>query len=258
MAPSIKYWLFSFLLFASSTASRAQETPQPPEGKILYVATYNWTKMMESIDYISKQRKERNAYMWGGTRSEYKQHFELYLNPTQSFYKEADHQPGEEEYGWSWRKSKFALRRDFSTGLMNDIYEMEGKVYLVEDSIQAPDWKIMNDIKEVAGHICMNAYLEDTLKNQKITVWFALDIPHSGGPEYFCGLPGLILEVDINDGALLMVADKIELRPVAEEMKPKKVKGKKINSDAYQKMIEKQIKEARKNEMPWIWNMRYL
>lgn len=82
-------------------------------------------------------------------------------------------------------------------------------------------------IKEVAGHICMNAYWHDTLKQQKVTAWFAMDMPISGGPERFCGLPGTILEIEINDGAMVITADKIEMKSLTTEMDlPKKMKVK--------------------------------
>jgi GLPGLI family protein len=245
-------------LICLAKTTNAQETLVPPEGKIRYMVTSNWTKMYASLDYISKQRKERNAYMWGGSRSEWKYYMNLYFTPNTTQYEESDEKAEEEDSGYSWRKAVYTLRRNFETGLQRDHIETLGKTYLVEDSIQAQDWKIMNDLKEVAGHICMNAFWEDTLKKQRITVWFALDIPHSGGPERLCGLPGMILEADVNDGAVLITADKIELKKLTTEMEePKKLKGKKVKQSDYDEMIRKHMAEKIKNEEPWFWGIRY-
>lgn len=116
----------------------------------------------------------------------------------------------------------------------------------------------MNDMKEVAGHVCMNAYREDTLKKQKIYVWFALDIPVPSGPERLGGLPGLILEADVNDGGMLITADKIELKKLTNELEaPKKVKGKKVNEAGYNEVIRKHMEEKRKAEEPPFWGIRY-
>ena len=74
----------------------------------------------------------------------------------------------------------------------------------------------------------------DTIKKQKVIGWFALDILNNGGPERFFGLPGLILEVNVNDGALVITADQIALKKLTTELDlPKKIKGKKIKENEY-------------------------
>ena len=258
MSISIKNILLVCGIFFIAVAARAQETPPPAEGKIRYLVTHNWSKKYESLDYISKQRKERNAYMWGGSRSEWKVFTTLAFSPTESIYEESDENAEDEDQGYSWRKDAYSLRRNFAKGTIQDQIQVLGKVYLIEDSIRAQEWKIMNDLKEVAGHLCMNAFWEDTLKKQKITVWFALDIPISSGPERLCGLPGLILEADVNNGALLIVADKLEMQKLTTELvMPKKIKGKKVTEAMYQEVIKKHIAEKIKNEEPWFWGIRY-
>jgi GLPGLI family protein len=51
---------------------------------------------------------------------------------------------------------------------MTDVIEMLGKTYIVEDSLKLPEWKILNDLKEVAGHICMKAQVEDLSKIRRL------------------------------------------------------------------------------------------
>lgn len=107
-------------------------------------------------------------------------------------------------------------------------------------SLIPQNWKILNDIKEVGGHICMNASWHDTLKMQRVVAWFAMDMPVSGGPERFCGLPGMILEMDVNDGAMVITADKVEKQSLTTEMDlPKKMKGKRIHEHDYTRIMEK-------------------
>jgi GLPGLI family protein len=230
---------------------------QKLEGTIRYLRTQNWAKMMASVDYISKNQRDRMMYMWG-TRSEWKTYTHLHFNATKSKYEnsEEEAEPGNE--GWSDRKETFFMKRNFANNTLYDGITLLGKTYLIHDSIVPPAWKIMNDMKEVAGHICMNASLNDTLRKQNTVVWFALDMPVSAGPDRFFGLPGIILEVDINNGALIMTADKIDLAPLTTELEvPAKIKGKKITMAEYNGLIEKQIKERKAAEEPWFWGMSY-
>lgn len=242
-----------FFLIFQTNGLKAQKL----EGTIRYLRTQNWAKMMASVDYISKIQRDRMMYMWG-TRSEWKTYTHLHFNSTESKYEnsEEEAEPGGE--GWSNRKETFFMKRNFRDNTLYDGITLMSKTYLIHDSIVPPAWKIMNDMKEVAGHICMNASLNDTVRKQNTIVWFALDMPLSSGPDRFIGLPGMILEVDINNGALILTADKIDLVPLTTELDaPAKIKGKKINMSEYNVLIEKQIAERKAAEEPWFWGISY-
>jgi GLPGLI family protein len=195
--------------------------------------------------------------MWGN-RSEWKTYTLLHFNANSSKYEnsEEEAEPGNE--GWSNRKETFFMKRNFDENTVFDGITFLGKTYLIHDTIVPLRWKILNDMKEVAGHICMNASWVDTLRKQNVAVWFALDMPVSTGPDRFIGLPGIILEIDINNGALIMTADKIDLKPLTTELDvPLKLKGKKINMAEYTLLLEKQMKERRASEEPWFWGISY-
>ena len=132
------------------------------------------------------------------------------------------------------------------------------KTYLLEDTLAKPNWKILNDIKDVAGHLCMKAQAYDSIRMEKIVAWFAMDMPLSAGPDRFYGLPGLILEIDINDGGMLIEANKIDLKSVAADLAPnKKIKGKKINFAQYQNILDEHIKGKIKEEQYPYWGIAY-
>jgi hypothetical protein len=68
----------------------------------------------------------------------------------------------------------------------------------------------------------------------------------------------LILEVNINDGAMVITADKIEQKKLTTELDlPKKIKGKKINEIGYVEILKKYFAEQRKMEQPPFWDIRY-
>lgn len=244
----IQKYLFILLLIGGVVGINAQELPTA----IRYVVTHNWTKKMAAYDYISKQEKERMSYIWGN-RSEWSNYTNLFINGQRSKYEESDEKFGDEDFGYNWRKDPFFTYRNFEEGTFQDLLTVQGKAYLISDSIQVQDWKILNDMKEVAGHVCMNAMMYDSVKMQRIVAWFALDMPFPGGPERFFGLPGLILEVDVNNGGMTVVADRIEQRSLDKELDlPKKIKGKRVSEREYQEALQNYMAEKRKaEEMPW-------
>jgi GLPGLI family protein len=250
----MKKILFVLIILLPLAASAQQAF----EGKARYLVTHNWTKKLEAIPYISKLQKERTAYMWGND-SEWKLYNNLYFDATTSKFEDSEEKADPRDDGsWAGRKELFFMKRDFVNNTMTDAMEFLGKNYLIEDEIPSIEWKIQNDLKEVAGHICMKAFAEDTLKNQKIVAWFAQDIPISAGPDRFSGLPGMILEIDINDGAMIMSADKIELKKLTTELDlPKKIKSKKIKYAEYKDLETKFILEKRKEESFPFWGIRY-
>jgi GLPGLI family protein len=230
---------------------------QELEGTVRYLLTHNWSKKFASEDHMSKQAREREMYIWG-SRSEWKEFAVLHLKPNESKYLESEEKAEADMEGYSWRKDLFFVKRNFSNNTTQEAITMMGKTYLIEDQIHPQNWKILNDLKEVAGHVCMKAFYRDTLKKQDIVAWFAMDLPHSGGPERFCGLPGLILEVDINNGSLNIAADKIELKKLEKEMElPAKMKGKKVNEDGYLTALRDHFKLQIEQDRPTFWGIRY-
>jgi GLPGLI family protein len=239
--------LAALILF--STVSYAQKL----EGMIHYVRTMNYIKQLTAVDYLSKQLIDKYSYVYGN-RLESKSYARLYFNATQTKFEDSD----ENEMGYSYKKAEYTITRDFSNNTLHDYMDVLGKTYIVEDSLKAPRWIILNEMKEIAGHACMNAFYNDTLKKQKVIGWYALDMPISGGPERFFGLPGMLLGIDINNGALVLEADKIDLKPLTTELDfPKKAKGKKIKEKDYIGILRKQIVENRKQEQPVFSGLRY-
>jgi GLPGLI family protein len=243
--------LAALLLLITFTVS-AQKT----EGTITYDKVYHWTKLYSRLTYLSNEEKDRMKRVWAND-DEQKQDMVLFFNDKQSYYSYPKEKEAGEE-GYSWRDREFKIYRNFETEKRTDAVEMLGKTYIVEDSLQLPKWKVMNKIREIGGYMCMMAVTEDTIKKQKLTAWFADNIPVSAGPEMYSGLPGLILELDINDGDIVITAKKIELKPLTESIDvPKKLKGKKITTAKYQEMLITHIRDSEKAHRNPFWSIPY-
>ena len=76
-----------------------------------------------------------------------------------------------------------------------------------------------------------------------IVAWFASDIPVSAGPaEYQGQLPGLILELNVNDGRQVFLATEIAAK--ADIASIKEPSGKKhYTPEEYRKEVDKMMKQ---------------
>lgn len=228
---------------------------QALEGVVTYEKTFFWSKIYDKLTYLSEEERSRIKTTWGSNDEGDKSKGLLVVTPTKSKYEDMEQ---EADGGYRWRKSDFMITRDFENEKILELDEFSGKTYIIEDSLRPPVWKVMNKIKEVNGYLCMMATSEDTIKGQKITAWFANDIVSSAGPERYFGLPGLIMEVDVNDGELIITALKVEKKAITTELDmPKKLKGKKVTNDAYMKMIKDYINDSIKSRRNPYWNIRY-
>ena len=141
---------------------------------------------------------------------------------------------------------------------IKDIREELGKKYLIEDKIPKHKWKILNEIKEIAGYLCMKAETNNEIKDQVIHAWFTDAIPMSGGPEGYGGLPGMILQLDINDGDAVITATSVDLDTPIEKLPiPRKMKGKKIDIAEFDQKLEKFIAQSIDGQKNPYWRIRY-
>lgn len=70
----------------------------------------------------------------------------------------------------------------------------------IKDTIPVYKWKLTNDTLSVAGYTCKKATTARVLgRKQNITAWYCDEIPINDGPMDFSGLPGLILQIEIDD-----------------------------------------------------------
>jgi GLPGLI family protein len=79
-----------------------------------------------------------------------------------------------------------------------------------------------------------------------ITAWIALDIPVSAGPEFQGQLPGLILELNMNNGRIVYKALEISSKVNASAIKEPK-KGKHLTAAEFNTERDKTFEEMRRN-----------
>ena len=136
--------------------------------------------------------------------------------------------------------------------------EMMGKEYLIKDKAEPFEWELSEETKKIGNYTAQKASftkivdsrqfstgmteMENVKDTIQVTVWFTPEIPVSHGPEYYFGLPGLILEVQ-NQGRTL-ICDKIELNPSADPVVIERPsKGKEITLAEFKKIQEEGMKQ---------------
>jgi GLPGLI family protein len=153
---------------------------------------------------------------------------------------------------------------NFSTGQVTEQREFATKKYLVADSVRKLNWKLTGESKNILGQSCQKAIAqnigqrsmmnmdngqmkrETVADTMNIIAWFAPAIPVPAGPDYQGQLPGLIMEVDVNNGR--MVYKAIELSPktdVATIKEPKS--GKKVTAAEFATERDKLMEEMQRN-----------
>ncbi len=227
---------------------------QNDRGQIEFERRTYWIEIMSSLPYMTQEEIDRDRLTWGKNQGRPQPHI-LYFNKDESLYTFVEQ---ENEYGYSWKKDKFMLIRDHKTQTSEDYLDMLGKTYIIEGAVPKRKWKILNEIMEIAGYLCMKAETYDPIKDQTIHAWFTNQIPVRSGPEGFDGLPGMILGLDINEGCLTVFATKVSLDGEESGIpKPEKMKGKRINRSEYNEKLTKWITESIEGEKNPYWQVRY-
>ncbi|MBT8219348.1 MAG: GLPGLI family protein [Bacteroidia bacterium] len=120
--------------------------------------------------------------------------------------------------------------------------DLFGKTFLVTGTPEKMNWKVGKGKKKIADYICMEATTmqDDTVQ---VVAWFTPQIPISMGPEGFGGLPGMILQVDIDGGNTKITASEVSLESPDAEGMVAPSKGKKVDHETFIKIREEKLKE---------------
>ncbi|HLO55858.1 MAG TPA: GLPGLI family protein [Saprospiraceae bacterium] len=223
-------------------------------GKITFNRKVNWLNIIKKLPYLSQEEKDRTMLVWGKDTNKGQDYILTYVD-SMSIYLEKE---SDENFGYNWSDDPDIILRNHSAKSTKDIRFLLGKKYLIEDDMPRYKWKILNELKDVAGYVCMKAETRDTVNNIVVEAWFTDKIPFRGGPEGFSGLPGMILALDMNIDDVNIVATKVELSetPIVLPI-PKKMKGKATTYQDYNEKKMKHIKLSVEGKRNPYWDVPY-
>jgi GLPGLI family protein len=131
---------------------------------------------------------------------------------------------------------------DLAAGTVAAQKKVFEETFLVKDSTRKITWKITDETRVIAGYTCRraNALVLDTVY---VVAFYTDQIPVSGGPESFSGLPGMILGVALPHENVTWFATKVTDNAVDPKnlMPPKK--GKPTNNKELHKTLTDAMKD---------------
>ncbi|WP_199136203.1 GLPGLI family protein [Pedobacter sp. ASV12] len=132
------------------------------------------------------------------------------------------------------------------TNTLNGTSTVQKKIfeetYLVKDSTRKINWKLTDEIRNIAGYDCRraNAVIMDSIY---VVAFYTDEIPVSGGPESFTGLPGMILGLALPKEHITWFATSVSDQPVTEAQLKEPTKGKPTDNKKLSIILKDALKD---------------
>jgi len=206
-------FLFVMLLFSGSQAARAQQTGLVTSGTVEYTKTVNMYALLKPHgDNVSELAFEQYKQQQAQFARLYSK---LSFNGQETLFtplKSASLSGGFFAIPQiAMQNSTVFTNHDNRTFCsQKTIYDA---TYLVKDSIRKIRWKLTEELRDIAGYSCRraNGITQDSLY---VVAFYTDQIPVSGGPESFTGLPGMILQLVLPHEHINWIASKVTVGPV--------------------------------------------
>jgi GLPGLI family protein len=247
----MKSLIFVSMLLLAFCSANAQFTMA---GKIEFERKSNVHQQLEDMasddeeqggeSWFSKMKNQIPKYM--------SNYFDYSFTPTSAIYK-----PGKEVenpfkmFGQS-PASDNTVFTDFKTDKVTASKQVFEQKFLVQDSMRQLTWKLSDEIRTIANFKCRKA-VGKYCDSVYVVAFYTEDIPVSGGPEMFAGLPGMILEVAIPRLHTTWIATKVDIiTPKPEDLKAPE-KGKKVSQQELYSQVQSSTEKWGKFAQRSLW-----
>lgn len=130
---------------------------------------------------------------------------------------------------------------DLNRGIQIEQKEFMSRMFLVETELPKGQWKLTGEQKMILEYPCQQAIAEE--EGKEVIAWFTPSISVSAGPASYGNLPGLVLEVIMNEGDHVISAKSVELKELDKALLKKPSKGKKMTPEEYDAIVEAKLEE---------------
>ena len=110
-----------------------------------------------------------------------------------------------------------SVYKNMEDGSVTEVKDLLARTYSITHPLSSYQWEVSADSKKIMGLQTLKATVGDS-----ITAWFCPTIPVQEGPSLYCGLPGLIL--DLEDSQAIYSCTAINTNSSHEVGKAKRAK----------------------------------
>lgn len=240
------------------------------------IATYKSKRKIDIKLDSTQVNSDMHKQMIEMMKKQFEKTFTLRFNKEESLYKEEEKLSSPQPMGMEMvminTGGSDLLYKNTKEKRYTNQNESFSKMFLIKDSIQSYEWELSNETKNIGEYTCYKATFtrevevfessisingdneeeeeerEPKMETRTTTAWYTPQIPVNNGPGNYHGLPGLILEV--NDGSETVICSKLVINPKDKVKIVEPSKGKEINQEEYDKVMEKKMKEMQERYAP--------
>ena len=129
----------------------------------------------------------------------------------------------------------------YAEGTAVETREFFGRDFRVSGPPPAYAWRVTSEQARHLGHMVMKATAAHG--EMSVDAWFTPEIPVSGGPASYGGLPGMILVLSVDGGRIQYFATEIALGEVDAELIRAPEGGDEVSREEYEAIVEDKIDE---------------
>lgn len=233
------------------------------------IAYYSSSREIDASAFGEDEDPERIKRRIERMREIFDNTFILTFNQVESFYKEVEK---ESSGGGGWRGMINSFTpgpqyKNVKDGKLVQDQEFFGKQFLIIDDLPKHNWVMGSETKKIGDYMCFKATAKRDIPNVgpgsfrraqeqaeegeeapatrevEIEAWYSLQIPVNQGPEDYWGLPGLILEITVDNKTLY--CSKIVMNPEEKVEIEIPSDGKEITKADYEALVKKKTDEMR-------------
>jgi GLPGLI family protein len=219
------HYIIFISLFFFTNNTQAQNAAFLSQGRIEFERKINlWAQIDDEDDAGWKDLMKKSRPQF---KSSY---FDLLFIQGKTLYR-----PGRENTDnnklWQEPAEDNIVYTDLTDSLSVSEKNVFDQAFLIHDSTRKIKWKITDEKRTIAGFDCRraNAIIMDSIY---VVAFYTDQIPVTGGPESFSGLPGIILGVALPHEHITWFATKVYTDKIADTELVPPAKGKKITDTA--------------------------